>query len=136
MWVISVGPPSNVALGHLDGGGAAAGREQRREGSSGGMGRRVVRRGRRKPSYLWMEKRRGRGGGDEINANGEAERAMGKRSRRFIPGQLPGSHLPVRCSHHHVLARQNVTSHFFMGKSHTFVFPSKDMWRKNMEQKL
>ena len=23
---------------------------------------------------------------------------------------------------------------FIMGKSHSFVFPSKDMWRKNMEQ--
>ena len=30
------------------------------------------------------------GGGDEINANGEAERAMGKRSHRFSPGQSKG----------------------------------------------
>lgn len=30
------------------------------------------------------------GGGDEINANGEAERAMGKRSHRFSRGQSKG----------------------------------------------
>ena len=63
-----VGPPSHGALGHLDGGGAAAGREQRRDGQASGEAweeKTLV--------FVDGEEDGKRGGGNEINANGEVE---------------------------------------------------------------